>query len=89
MSEHEIKIHLKQRPTIGRTLTGDGATKGVPLINFLVHVPGKGVKLLSIVDCTDHLAAGGIKDAMYILLFIFSILFIFSYIFFHFEIMFL
>ena len=95
MAEHEIKIHLKQRPTIGRTLTGDGATKGVPLINFLVHVPGKGVKLLSIVDCTDHLAAGGIKDAMYILLFIFFhfvyfFLYIFScFIFFHFEIMFL
>ena len=68
MAQEETAAHLKHRPTIGRTLTGDGATKQVPLINFLVHVPGKGVKLLKIVDCTDHLSAGGIKDAMYALL---------------------
>ena len=64
MAKSELAQHLKHRPTIGRTLTGDGATKQVPLINFLVHVPGKGVKLLDIIDCSDHLSAGDIKDAM-------------------------
>ena len=67
MAESEVDEHLKHRPHIGRTLTGDGATKQVPLINFLVHVPGQGVKLLSIVDCSGHLAEGGVKDAMYVL----------------------
>ena len=67
MAHAETATHMKHRPTIGRTLTGDGATKQVPLINFLVHVPGKGVKLLKIVDCSEHLSAGGIKDAMYVL----------------------
>lgn len=67
MAENEVNDYLKYRKTIGRTLTGDGATKGVPLINFLVHVAGKGVKLLSIVDCSKHLSSGGIKDAMYVL----------------------
>lgn len=71
MADKELDEHLQYRPAVGRTLTGDGATKQVPLINFLVHVPGKGVKLLSIHDCSDHLAAGGTKDAMYILLFVY------------------
>ena len=66
MAETELDSHLKSRPDVGRTLTGDGATKGVPLINFLVHVPGKGVKLLDIIDCTDHLSEGGVKDAAYV-----------------------
>lgn len=56
--------HLQHNPAAGRTLTGDGATKGVPLINFLVHVPGKGVTLLDVQDCTDHMAEGGTKDAL-------------------------
>ena len=63
-AEKELASHLLHRPTVGRTVTGDGATKGVPLINFLVHVPGKGVKLLFINDCTDHMSEGGTKDAM-------------------------
>lgn len=64
-AEEEIDQHLRHRPEVGRTLTGDGATKqGVPLINFLAHVPGKGVKLLHIHDCTEHLRAGGVKDAL-------------------------
>ena len=68
MAKHELKVHLKHRPDCGRSVTGDGATKNrVPLINFLVHVPGKGVKLISICDCTDHLTEGGAKDAMYVL----------------------
>ena len=64
MADKEVDMHLSHQPTVGRTLTGDGATKGVPLINFLAHVPGKGIKLLSITDCTGHMAEGGIKDAM-------------------------
>ena len=65
-AETELQEHLRHRPTVGRTITGDGATKGVPLINFLVHVPGKGIKLLNIMDCTEHMSTGGKKDAMYI-----------------------
>ena len=51
----------------GRTVTGDAATLiGHPLIGLLVHVPGKGVQLLDIINCTGHMAAGGTKDALYI-----------------------
>ena len=39
----ERNSSLEYEPDVGRTLTGDGATKKVPLINFLCHVPGKGV----------------------------------------------
>ena len=66
MAEIELDQHLKHHPDVGRSITGDGATKSkVPLIDFLVHVPGKGVQLLSIEDCTEHLTEGGSKDAMY------------------------
>ena len=64
VTDKELVDHLKHRPTVGRTLTGDGATKQVPLINFLVHVPGKGVKLCEITDCSGHMKEGGVKDAM-------------------------
>ena len=64
MAKVEVTKHLKHRPTVGRTVTGDAATKKVPLLNFLVHVPGKGVKLLEIHDCSEHMEAGGTKDAM-------------------------
>ena len=63
-ADAELASHLRHRPTVGRTITGDSATKKVPLINFLVHVPGKGVQLLDITDCTSHMSEGGIKDAM-------------------------
>ena len=66
MAMKEVEEHLRHRPTVGRTLTGDGVTKGVPLINFLVHVPGKGVKLLAITDCTGHMSEGGTKNALYV-----------------------
>ena len=59
------EMNLQHVPTVGRTLTGDGATKRkVPLINFLVNIPGKGISLLDVTDCTGHMAAGGIKDAL-------------------------
>jgi len=64
MAKSEVAAHLKHRPTVGRTVTGDAATKKVPLLNFLCHVPGKGVKLIAIHDCTAHMEAGGTKDAM-------------------------
>ena len=62
----EQELHLRHQPDAGRTLTGDGATKSVPLINFLAHVPGKGVTLLSVTDCTSHMSEGGTKDALYV-----------------------
>ena len=65
MAEDEINKMLKHAPEAGRTITGDGATKqGVPLLDFLVHVPGKGIGLLEVIDCTDHIGEGGIKDAL-------------------------
>ena len=57
-------LHLKHNPSVGRTLAGDGATKGVPLINFLIHVPGKGVTLLTVQDCSGHMSEGGTKDSL-------------------------
>ena len=64
-AEGELNAHLKHRKGVGRTLTGDGATKQrTPFINFLVNVPGKGTKLIDIIDCTDHLSTGQVKDAM-------------------------
>ena len=66
-SDDEIDMHLCHRPDVGRTVTGDGVTvtkQSVALINFLVHVPTKGVKLLAIHDCSSHLRAGGIKNAL-------------------------
>ena len=43
MAVMDQQKHLQHNPAACRTLTGDGATNGVPLINFLVHVPGKGM----------------------------------------------
>lgn len=67
LADRDIK--MKHDPTVGRTVTGDGATKKVSLINFLVFVPGKGPILLDVTDCTGHMAEGGIKDAMYVYIF--------------------
>ena len=65
VAEDELNAHLKHRKDVDRTLTGDGATKQrTPFINFLVNVPGKGTKLIDIIDCTDHLSTGQVKDAM-------------------------
>lgn len=73
MADDDLKRVLKHQPDVGRTLTGDGATKGVPLINFLVHVPGKGVSLLGVTDCSAHMSEGGIKDSLYVCCFLFII----------------
>ena len=64
MVKRKLQQHLAHRPSIGRTLTGDGATKQVPLINFLVYVPGKGVELVDVTDCSEHMSEGGTKDSM-------------------------
>ena len=64
MAEDEQQSHLAHQPEAGRTVTGDGATKQVPLINFLVHVPDKGVTLLNVKDCSEHMAEGGTKDSL-------------------------
>ena len=56
--------HLNHNPAVGRIIVGDGAHKGVPPIDFSVHVPGKGVNLLDMQDCTDHMAEGGTKDTL-------------------------
>ena len=64
-AEGELNTHLKHRKDVGRTLTGDGATKQrTPFINFLANVPGKDTKLMDIIDCTEHLATDQVKDAM-------------------------
>lgn len=67
LADKEVERHLSHRTSVGRTLTGDGAKKGVPLIDFLVHVPGKGVKLIEITDCTGHLSEGGVKNSLYVI----------------------
>ena len=65
MADDALEHHLKHAPEAGRTVTGDGATKqGIPLLDFLVHVPGKGTALLEVNDCTDHIGEGGSKDSL-------------------------
>ena len=58
---------LESAKTFGLAIFGDGATiTKVPLMNILaagVHEPHG---LLDIIDCTDHMAEGGVKDAAYI-----------------------
>ena len=63
----EMVAALKKNPKAGRTITGDGAKKAkTPLIDFLVFVPGAGVLLLDVIDCSLHLKQGGQKDGLYI-----------------------
>ena len=65
MSDDAVEKHLAHAPNVGRTVTGDGATKNkVPLVNFLTFVPGKGPILMEVADCTDHIAEGGNKDGL-------------------------
>ena len=50
----------------GICLLGDGATvRGMPLMNVIVSTPNAN-SILDIIDCTDHMEAGGKKDARYI-----------------------
>ena len=58
---------LKDAKTFGLTLLGDGATiKRMPLINIIASGVYCPVAVLSIADCTNHMAKGGMKDADYI-----------------------
>ena len=71
LADKDRQYFLTHQPRAGRTLTGDGATKnkGIPLIDFLVYVSGRGVTLLGVEDCTGHISEGGIKDSLFVLLF--------------------
>ena len=54
-------------PVMGLTLLGDGATiHRMPLVNCLALCLDHPPTVLSIDDCTEHMASGGKKDAPYI-----------------------
>lgn len=58
---------LKAKSGLGRAITGDGVTiMGTKFINFLVQEYGKGVMLLSIMDCTKRLQEVGTIEATFI-----------------------
>lgn len=58
---------LKEASVFGITLMGDGATiHRMPLLNILAMSGSTPPLTIGIVDCTEHMAAGGKKDASYI-----------------------
>jgi hypothetical protein len=58
---------LAEEDTFGLQFVGDGATiKRMPLINVLGICGFSTPKVLSIHDCSDHLAGGGKKDAPFV-----------------------
>lgn len=58
---------LKEASVCGITLMGDGATiHRMPLLNILAMSGSTPPLTIGIVDCTEHMAAGGKKDASYI-----------------------
>lgn len=60
------EIVAKDADLFGICLLGDGATvRGMPLMNVIVSTPNAN-SILDIIDCTDHMEAGGKKDARYI-----------------------
>ena len=65
--KEQMKSLLCEASTFGVTVFGDGATiKTVPLLNVLAAGVNNPFALLDIVDCTNHLAQGGMKDATHI-----------------------
>jgi hypothetical protein len=51
----------------GISLYGDGATIATtPMINALGSGVHNSFAMLDVFDCTEHMAAGGVKDAVYI-----------------------
>ena len=65
--KEQMKTIVCEGNVFGITIFGDGATiKSVPLINVLAAGVNNPFALLSIADCTAHLAAGGMKDAVHI-----------------------
>jgi len=60
-------ILLVDAPVMGLTLLGDGATiHRMPIANCLGLCADSPPTVLSIDDCTGHMAGGGKKDAPYI-----------------------
>ena len=58
---------LKEAGVFGITVMGDGATiHRMPLMNILAMSGSTPPLTIGIVDCTEHMAAGGKKDATYI-----------------------
>lgn len=65
--EDNMKKLCKDSAVYGLSLMGDGATvKKMPLLNILASGFHLYSTVLEIVDCTEHMAAGGVKDARYI-----------------------
>ena len=63
-SYHKVRAEAN---VFGIAMLGDGATiKRMPLINILASSGSCPSALLQIVDCTKHMAQGGIKSAEYI-----------------------
>lgn len=61
------ELLLKEADTFGLAYMGDGATiRRSPFLNILGSSVSNPVTELEIVDCHDHLADGGKKDATYI-----------------------
>jgi len=58
---------LKESRVFGLAFMGDGATiHRMPLMNILAMSGSTPPLTIGIVDCTEHMAAGGKKDATYI-----------------------
>lgn len=65
--EENKEILLAEAEMFGISLLGDGATIGkMPLMNVLAMSGDNPPIVAGIHDCTDHMAAGGKKDARYI-----------------------
>ena len=65
--QQQMTSLLSEARIFGVTVFGDGATiKSVALVNVLAAGVNNPFALLDIADCTNHLAAGGKKDAKYI-----------------------
>ena len=65
--KQQMATLLSEVRIFGVTVFGDGATiKTVPLVNVLAAGVNNSFALLDIADCTEHLQAGGKKDAKHI-----------------------
>ena len=65
--KQQMATLLSEARIFGVTVFGDGATiKTVPLVNVLAAGVNNPFALLDIADCTEHLQAGGKKDAKHI-----------------------
>lgn len=65
--ENNMKSLLKEASTFGLSFLSDGATvKKMPLLNVLGMCGGSPPATVAIIDATEHLRAGGKKDATFI-----------------------